>query len=363
MSEPTLSFWIGPLREISEPFISFWIGAIVAALAIFGWSWITRAGPEKHLEKSLDTSMPTLMTDIGADMDQLHSQIAVATRRLEMSVEQMKLRTSSPLSEIGRTSEAIGRLKGELAERTVVFAELQGKERAVSAQILSTETQLVVKAKELNEVERVLADRKTELARSMAAFDVHPEIGNLRQIHAAEIDNLRAEKSQVEEQLRQSREECLKLQCAMNAIENQVEKTWASERMANAVLRERINDVASEVVRVATALEGLHSPIEAMLSAKLPTETVRAEAPAGNGHAGNGRAVNSHAGKGHAGINHAVNGRAVNGHAVGGHAANSHSGFGSALDSPLEHRDGSETALVQRIQALRKRTAELSAQG
>jgi len=118
------------------------------------------------------------------------------------------------------------------------------------------------------------------------------------------------------------------------------------------------NDVASEVVRVATALEGLHSPIEAMLSAKLPTETVRAEAPAGNGHAGNGRAVNSHAGNGHA-----VNGHAVNGHAVGGYAANSHSGIASALDSPLENRDGSDTALVQRIHALRKRTAELSAPG
>jgi hypothetical protein len=343
MSEPTLSSWIGPLRDISEPFISFWIGAIVAVLVIFGWWRITRARPDSHPEKLLDTSMPTVMTDIGADMDQLHSQIAVATRRLEMSVEQMKLRTSSQLSEIGRTSEAIGRLKGELAERTVVFAELQGKERAVSAQILSTETQLTAKSKELSEVERVLAERKTELARCMATFDVHPEIGNLRQIHAVEIDNLKAEKSQVEEQLRQSREECLKLQCAMNAIENQVEKTWASERMANAVLRERINDVASEVVRVATALEGLHSPIEAMLSAKLPTETVRAEAPAGNGHVGN-----RHAG---------------NGHAVNGHAVTSHSGFGDALESPFENGDGSKTALVQRINALRKRTGELSTPG
>ena len=38
--------------------------------------------------------------------------------------------------------------------------------------------------------------------------------------------------------------------------------------MANAVLRERINDVAGEVVRVAHALEGLGSPIETMLAGK-----------------------------------------------------------------------------------------------
>ena len=51
-------------------------------------------------------------------------------------------------------------------------------------------------------------------------------------------------------------------------MKKQVETTWASERMANAVLRERINDVASEVVRVAVALEGLNSPINSLVAGK-----------------------------------------------------------------------------------------------
>ena len=38
--------------------------------------------------------------------------------------------------------------------------------------------------------------------------------------------------------------------------------------MANALLRERINDVAGEVVRVAHALEGLGSPIDTMLAGR-----------------------------------------------------------------------------------------------
>jgi len=54
----------------------------------------------------------------------------------------------------------------------------------------------------------------------------------------------------------------------MTGLKRQVEAAWASERMANAVLRERINDVAGEVVRVAHALEGLGSPIETMLAGK-----------------------------------------------------------------------------------------------
>jgi hypothetical protein len=49
-------------------------------------------------------------------------------------------------------------------------------------------------------------------------------------------------------------------------MKREVEATWAAERMENAVLRERINDVAAEVARLTVALEGPGSPIDAMLS-------------------------------------------------------------------------------------------------
>jgi hypothetical protein len=160
----------------------------------------------------------------------------------------------------------------------------------------------------------------------MAEFNVHPEIGKLRQVQAAEMQEIKAEKAQVEEQLRQSKGQCLTLQCKISVMEKQVETTWASERMANAVLRERINDVASEVVRVATALEGLHSPIDAMVSAKLPTESVPTGTNGANGH-------------------------------------NGHNGFADALGPLLENNDGSRAPLVHRIRALRQRTAELPAPG
>jgi hypothetical protein len=55
----------------------------------------------------------------------------------------------------------------------------------------------------------------------------------------------------------------------MAILKKQVESTWASERIANAMLRERINDVAGEVVRVAHALEGLGSPIDTMIAGRV----------------------------------------------------------------------------------------------
>jgi hypothetical protein len=51
-------------------------------------------------------------------------------------------------------------------------------------------------------------------------------------------------------------------------MKREAETTWANERMENDVLRERINDVAAEVARLTSALEGPNSPIETILASE-----------------------------------------------------------------------------------------------
>ena len=50
------------------------------------------------------------------------------------------------------------------------------------------------------------------------------------------------------------------------------ETTGAAERVENALLRERINDIAAEVARLTLALEGPGSPIEAILADEKTTD-------------------------------------------------------------------------------------------
>jgi chromosome segregation ATPase len=261
-----------------------------------------------------------MMTAIEADMDQVHSQIAVATRRLEICVEQMKSKTTNQLAEIGKTSETIGRLKAEMAERNAALAALQDKERALGAQLRTTDAELAAKARDLNETEQDLAARKAEFAKFMAEFNLHPELAKAESRHAAEVDRLKAEKAAAEEQLVEAREQCAKLQDYIESMKKQVESTWASERMANAVLRERINDVASEVVRVAVALEGLNSPIDSLVAGKTASAHAQADEAMGNMVL--------------AGENGEI-----------------------ALPASLENGDGSSGELIHRIRALRQRTA------
>ena len=53
-----------------------------------------------------------------------------------------------------------------------------------------------------------------------------------------------------ESQLERAREDRAKLQRELAAMKREAEATWASERVENALLRERINDVAAEVARL-----------------------------------------------------------------------------------------------------------------
>src|SRR6202051_4178952 len=305
---------------MSEPIIDLGIGFLFAVLLALGTVAAMRMRASRSAVLRLQSMPPPVMTVIEADMDQVHSQIAVATRRLEICVEQMKSKTTNQLAEIGKTSETIARLKAELAERNAVLAALQDKERATGTRLRTTEAELAAKLRSLEETEQRLSDRKAEFDRFMAEFNLHPELAKAQSRHAAEIETLKADKASVEAQLVQAREECGRLRDYIESMTKQVETTWASERMANAVLRERINDVASEVVRVAVALEGLNSPIDSLVAGK--TANAQAQTAEASSAGENGEI---------------------------------------SLPAAIENGDGTGSELIHRIRALRQRSARTTA--
>jgi chromosome segregation ATPase len=305
---------------MSEPIIDLGIGFLFAILLAFGTVAAIRMRASRSAVLRLQSMPPPVMTVIEADMDQVHSQIAVATRRLEICVEQMKSKTTNQLAEIGKTSETIGRLKAELAEKNSVLAALADKERTTGTQLYTTEAELAAKTRSLAETEQKLADRRAEFAKFMAEFNLHPELAKAEIRHAAEIEGLRADRASVEGQLIAAREECARLQNYIESMKKQVETTWASERMANAVLRERINDVASEVVRVAVALEGLNSPIDSLVAGKAASTQAQADESAMAGQNGE-----------------------------------------ITLPDSIGNGDGTSSELIHRIRALRQRSARTTA--
>ena len=343
--------------------------------------------------RRLEAATPLSMAEIQADKDQLRAEFAMSARRLEMSVEQLKNKTTSQLAELGKKTDAINRMKIELGEKNATIFALEAREKAVKEQLRATEEEFAAKTEGLRQAEKALTDKQGELAkltgelndRSMVADSRQVELVAVRaqieelksrvgdaerefattqtrleqeradsesatrslaearsrvenlsqrvtdldrqlivQVKEAEmlsgrvnelesrlaaqgkllaerdyennqlrkaneiaertvqelrqelsetgagkmpaLERLKAEKAAVEEQLRIARDERAKLQRDINAIQQQAESSWATERMENALLRERINDIAAEVAKLAMQLEGPNSPIEAMLA-------------------------------------------------------------------------------------------------
>ena len=132
---------------------------------------------------------------------------------------------------------------------------------------------------------RTISCASSRTAAERTVNELRDEIAAVSSGKSPLVEKLRAEKAATEEQLRFARDERAKLQRELNAMQQQAESSWATERMENALLRERINDIAAEVAKLAMQLEGPNSAIETILAAE-PAAPVKMVRPA-NGAAAN----------------------------------------------------------------------------
>ena len=121
-----------------EPIMYVAIGFLVACMLVIGIIPLVHARAVRLTTRRLEAVTPMSMAEIQADKDQLRAEFAMSTRRLEMSVEQMKAKTTSQLAEIGKKSEAIGRLKLELGEKTATLFALEAKEQQLTDDLRET---------------------------------------------------------------------------------------------------------------------------------------------------------------------------------------------------------------------------------
>jgi chromosome segregation ATPase len=395
-----------------EPIMLFGIGFLVASVIGLGIIPLVHNRAVRLTVRRLEAATPLSMAEIQADKDQLRAEFAMSTRRLEMSVEQLRAKTTNQLAELGKKSDAISRLKLELGEKTATIFALEAREKTLRDQIRATEQEYAVKTDAMHAAERMLADKQGELAlltaqlgertvlsdsqkieivalrsqvetlkaqidriesdvretegrlnrqRSDAAAasselgeergrveDFSARVGELeRQLvaqtteaeilgrrahdlesrlteqgrrlaerehettqlrselrHAREIeqalrhelatvegrhgsatDKLLSEKATIESELVRAQDEQGHLRLQIGQMKRDAESSWAAERMENALLRERINDIAAEVARLTGALEGPDSPIETMLAGDRP-EVNGAAGSSGNSNGG-----------------------------------------------------------------------------
>ena len=380
-----------------ETIMFFGIGFLIASLLGLIVVPLVHNRAVRLTTRRLEAATPMSMAEIQAEKDQLRAEFAMSARRLEMSVDQLKARSTSQLGELGKKSEAINRLKVELGDKAATIFAIEAREKALRDQIRATEQEHAVKAQALEETSRALADKEAQLAglttdldeytvlsdaqrveivalktqtealrdqigrfmkdiketedrlarertaAAAAAKDLNDErtkVENLgtrvdqleRQLVAqtteaellgrrvqelearlseqgrllvereyditqlkAELERtrkteddlrvelaaveirrssaaemLKTEKARLEDEIGQVSDDRNRLQREIAAMKREAESSWAAERVENALLRERINDIAAEVARLTSVLEGPGSAIDVLLATEAP---------------------------------------------------------------------------------------------
>ncbi len=118
-----------------EPIMYLAIGFLVSMLCGLMIMPLVHNRAVRLTTKRLEAATPLSMAEIQADKDQLRAEFAMSARRLEMSVEQLKNKTTSQSAELGKKTDAINRMKAELGEKNATIFSLEAREKAVKEQL------------------------------------------------------------------------------------------------------------------------------------------------------------------------------------------------------------------------------------
>ena len=108
-----------------EPIMFVAIGFLLAGLLVIGVIPLVHARAVRLTTRRLEALNPLSIAEIQADKDLLRAEFAMSTYRVEKRVEEIKAKATDHLTELGKKSEAIGRLKLELSEKTAALLALE----------------------------------------------------------------------------------------------------------------------------------------------------------------------------------------------------------------------------------------------
>src|SRR3974390_2639805 len=138
----------------------FGIGFLIASVIGLGIIPLVHNRAVRLTVRRLEAATPLSMAEIQADKDQLRAEFAMSARRLELSVEQLKNKTTSQLAELGKKTDAINRMKLELGEKNATIFALEAREKAVKEQLRATEEEFTARTQSLRSAEKALTDKQ-----------------------------------------------------------------------------------------------------------------------------------------------------------------------------------------------------------
>jgi chromosome segregation ATPase len=225
-------------------------------------------------QRRLQDAMPVSVTEIQADRDKLRAKFAMSVRRLEMTVEQLDAKVTNQRGEIARKSEAIARLKAQLAEKDGVADELGTKLKSLSIENREAEQGYAVQSAAAEATAQALAAREAALAKAARDINELTLTGETQKVEIAllktQVEQFRSRINELERDAEDSARRLFNERVAVSTMTKALEEkreaddTRRTERTENDFLRERIADIAAQVAHMSMNEAG--SPIAAILT-------------------------------------------------------------------------------------------------
>jgi predicted nucleic acid-binding Zn-ribbon protein len=235
------------------------LSALLLALLVAPSFW-RRA--TRLTERRIQATLPLTMNEIQAEKDALRAEFAMATRRLEMKVKELKDRVASQMVEIERGRQQLQQTTEERDRLLEEGGALGTKNAELEAALKASSDQLETISRKLDEITAQVEGKDAEISRlDMAATDANLEVSN-RQIELVareteiaklkgDLTRLREQRRESEEKLRQtgidnkSGREALKAERARaNELERRLERALATVADREEALERRERELA-----------------------------------------------------------------------------------------------------------------------
>jgi chromosome segregation ATPase len=128
MSAFVTSFGIAP-----ESIVFFCIGFLLAALLGVTCFPLVHNRATRLTTRRIEAATPCSMEEIQAEKDSMRAEFAIATRRFETTMEDLRAKTCAQVTELTQKSDTISRLESELDTRSAKMLALEKRASAFDA--------------------------------------------------------------------------------------------------------------------------------------------------------------------------------------------------------------------------------------
>ncbi|MBL4732618.1 MAG: hypothetical protein JKY82_08490 [Rhizobiaceae bacterium] len=171
-------------------------------------------------KKRIESSVPLTLNEIQADKDQLRAEFAMSTRRLEMSVEELREKAAIQIIEINRKRDELALLAEESGQRVRSVGDLEVQS---------------------SELRSLLRQKEEALTRANAQ---HEEMQKKLEVRALELEQLRIKLTVAQSDAEGNRFELIARDSVMEKLTDRLSDATGGKVNASVELQEAIKDLS-----------------------------------------------------------------------------------------------------------------------